>query len=395
MSQQQKRKKLVILAIVAAAPIAALVAITFAPTKTELTTLPPEDKEMGAAMDAAREFLVSSPTFSFDGVKESVDIVAPLESLKPTGSDIFQYNIKIAFDSAHAGYGNRQDQVLTQAITHHTADISVYDGKVISAIIDNTWDEIHQSNVTSESGSQLGITADKDQYLDGETITITITNTGNTRLFPVGWGYTIVGDNGQKYAPNGVLKMMLVALPPGESIHWTWDQLDENASQVSSGKYRIVGSYVGEGIEKEVTGSKEIEIIKRQSKLASSDEQVAPFEGMATDYVSLVNAIKSRGVAVQETGELSADSSTFGVPIKTISVGGADIQVYEFESESDAVASSLTVSEDGTQIGNSVIRWMDSPHFYTSGKLIVTYIGHNPELTSLLESFLGNQFAGM
>lgn len=78
-----------------------------------------------------------------------------------------------------------------------------------------------------------------------------------------------------------------------------------------------------------------------------------------------------------------------------ISVGGADVQVYEFHSESDAWAASLTVSEDGTEIGTSIIRWIDAPHFYTKGKIIVLYVGQNPEITNLLESLLGTQFAGM
>lgn len=391
----QQRKKLIIAAIVAAAVIAASVAAVFVPAKTELTSLPPEDKEMSAAMDAARSYLVLSPTFSFDGVENSVDIVAPVESYKLADSERFQYNVKIAFDSTHAGYGNRSDQVLAQAVTHHTADISVSDGKVISAIIDNTWDELHQSYIVPlESDSQLGITTDMDQYQSGQTITITITNNGKTRLFPVGWGYSIVGSDGQKYAPNGVLKMMLVALTPGQSIHWTWNQHDENDSQVEAGVYKIVGSYVEEGTEKEVTASKEVKISPSQ-KFASTDDTSEPFHGMATDYDTLIEAIKSRGVSVEQTDEIAAESSTFSVPTKVISVGGADVQVFEFASESDATSAVLTVSEDGTQIGNSMIRWIDQPHFYANGKLIVLYVGQNPEIINLLESFLGNQFAGM
>ena len=80
---------------------------------------------------------------------------------------------------------------------------------------------------------------------------------------------------------------------------------------------------------------------------------------------------------------------------KVISVGGADVQVFEFASESDAKTASLTVSKDGTEIGTSIIRWIDTPHFYTNGKLIVLYVGQNPEIVNLLESFLGKQFAGM
>ena len=71
------------------------------------------------------------------------------------------------------------------------------------------------------------------------------------------------------------------------------------------------------------------------------------------------------------------------------------MQVFEFPSESDAITANLTVSEDGTEIGTSITRWMDTPHFYTNGKLIVLHVGQNPEIVNLLESLLGNQFAGM
>jgi hypothetical protein len=72
-----------------------------------------------------------------------------------------------------------------------------------------------------------------------------------------------------------------------------------------------------------------------------------------------------------------------------------DLQVYEFDSESDVFIAKEIVSSDGTEIGLSIIRWMDTPHFYSQGKIIVQYIGHNPEMLNLLDSFLGNQFAGM
>lgn len=134
---------------------------------------------------------------------------------------------------------------------------------------------------------------------------------------------------------------------------------------------------------------------KPQPKLVSDDEQVVPFDGVVTDYSSLVDAIKSRGVLVEKKDEIAAESSTFSVPTRIIFVGGADVQVFEFQSESDAKTASLTVSEDGTEIGTSMIRWIDTPHFYTNGKLIVLYVGQNPEIMNLLESFLGTQFAGM
>ncbi|HSD04382.1 MAG TPA: hypothetical protein VLB45_01340, partial [Nitrosopumilaceae archaeon] len=101
-----------------------------------------------------------------------------------------------------------------------------------------------------------------------------------------------------------------------------------------------------------------------------------------------------RGILVTPIDEIPAEASSFSVPTKVISVGGADVQVFEFASEQDAVAATQTVSEDGTEIGTSIIRWIGPPHFYTQGKLIVLYVGDNSEVTSLLEDFIGPQFAG-
>ena len=109
----------------------------------------------------------------------------------------------------------------------------------------------------------LLILTEKYQYGIGETINFTITNNGNTRIFPNGWGYSINGPDGNQYAPNGVLRMMLVALPPENSIHWTWNQMDGNDTQAPPGKYTITASYTEENTEKQVSGSKVIEIIKK------------------------------------------------------------------------------------------------------------------------------------
>jgi hypothetical protein len=136
-------------------------------------------------------------------------------------------------------------------------------------------------------------------------------------------------------------------------------------------------------------------VLKQQPKLSSNDKSIIHFEGKATDYNTLIQSVQSRGVSVKFTEEIHAENSSFSVPTKVVPIGGADVQVYEFKNESDAKKSSNTISKDGTEIGTSIIRWMDESHFYTNGKILVQYIGHNPEVMDLLESFLGTQIAGM
>ena len=58
-----------------------------------------------------------------------------------------QYVINIDFVSRHGGYGDRTGQIVIQALTHHTIAVTIEDGKVISAIIDEKWDEVHQKSL--------------------------------------------------------------------------------------------------------------------------------------------------------------------------------------------------------------------------------------------------------
>jgi hypothetical protein len=58
-----------------------------------------------------------------------------------------QYVVTINFESLHGGYGDRTGEILTQAITPHTIIVTVVDGQITSAIIDDVWDEINQETI--------------------------------------------------------------------------------------------------------------------------------------------------------------------------------------------------------------------------------------------------------
>lgn len=276
MSQQQKNKKRALIAASIGVIVAIVVGLYFAPLQSivaiEPTTLH-EDVETLQAIDLAKVYVKSSPTYSFDGLPDSLDMI----TVNALESYPVQYKIEFEFDSTHSGYGNRDGQVLAQVITPHTMSILVSEGQVISAVTDETWDELNH------------------QY---------------------------------------VLK-----------------------------------------------------------KLPSNNEPVQAFDGTVSDYATLREAINSRGLGVELVEEL--EDSVFSAPAKVISIAGIQVQVFEFASEQDAMSASQTVSEDGTEVGLSVIRWIDTPHFYTQGNIIVLYVGQNPEMLNLLDSILGNQFAGM
>ncbi|MEE9283274.1 MAG: hypothetical protein V3U49_04290, partial [Nitrososphaerales archaeon] len=92
------------------------------------------------AIRVAEEFILQSPTFKFDGISESLEIgeFVTLESIPPI------YNIQISFDSMNAGFGNRAGQALAEVITHHEALVVVIREHVVSAVIDDQWDELRQ-----------------------------------------------------------------------------------------------------------------------------------------------------------------------------------------------------------------------------------------------------------
>lgn len=87
--------------------------------------------------ELARRFVEQSSTYSFDGFSLEYKSVIPLKCPQC-------WNFVFDFQSRHAGYGDRTDQVLAPVITPHTAIITVGQGKVGTAILDNRWDMIKE-----------------------------------------------------------------------------------------------------------------------------------------------------------------------------------------------------------------------------------------------------------
>ena len=100
------------------------------------------------AVDVALVFLKNGATFKFDGIPETLIIweTLILESYP------VQYVVTITFDSRHAGYGDRTGQILAQTITRHTARITVVSGEVVSATLDDVWDELNQEELNGPDG---------------------------------------------------------------------------------------------------------------------------------------------------------------------------------------------------------------------------------------------------
>ena len=90
-------------------------------------------------------FVKNSPTYQYDGMDGTLKVVEHriLESYP------VQNVIIITFDSRHAGYGDRTGQILAQVITRHRVSVTVVEGNVVHAVIDEVWDELNQREVGS------------------------------------------------------------------------------------------------------------------------------------------------------------------------------------------------------------------------------------------------------
>ncbi len=90
----------------------------------------------------AEEYVKLDSTFRFDSIPGTMKTTE-------TTSVANGWKYTIAFDSRYAGYGNRTGQMLLQIITHHTAKVTVQNGKVTLAVMDGVWDMINQQMLNS------------------------------------------------------------------------------------------------------------------------------------------------------------------------------------------------------------------------------------------------------
>lgn len=113
-------------------------------------SLPVDVDSQEMALGVAKKFILSSPTFVFDGMEETLTIklVSIMKSLPE------QYVVEAKYSSRHGGFGDRTDQIVTQIITPHIVEIIVAEGFVISAVTDEKWDELNHQYVLKKIGNE-------------------------------------------------------------------------------------------------------------------------------------------------------------------------------------------------------------------------------------------------
>ncbi len=84
----------------------------------------------------------------------------------------------------------------------------------------------------------------------------------------------------------------------------------------------------------------------------------------------------------------------FSVTGQILKLNGADVQVFEYESAEAMETDAAQVSADGGSIGTSMAMWVEAPHFFKAGRVLVLYVGEETAVLDLLKGVLGEQFAG-
>lgn len=90
----------------------------------------------------AEQFIIQDETYAFDGLQGTLEFENYTVMKCP-----YCWSFTFRFDCGHLGYGNRSGQVLAQVLTPHTAEITVSEGKVVSAVLDGRWNMLTEEPV--------------------------------------------------------------------------------------------------------------------------------------------------------------------------------------------------------------------------------------------------------
>jgi hypothetical protein len=114
--------------------------------------------------------------------------------------------------------------------------------------------------------------------------------------------------------------------------------------------------------------------------------------GAAGEVAALVAFLRANGLTVQADG--SVGPNYFSVAGQIWLVNSEQLQIFEYPDQDSALADAQQVSSNGGTIGDTVIDWSATPHFYTKDSIIVLYLGENQQILNLLVTELGPEFAG-
>jgi hypothetical protein len=198
---------------------------------------PVEYTEKGA-VDLSLYYLKNSPTFSFDGMADSVEVLG-VDTLRMP----WTWEVIISFQCRQAGYGDRTEMILAQVITPHTMRVVVSEGEVRSAVIDGVWDELNQGDVGSEllppeMARDLAVRYILDRYPELGDLELPA-EWVFTDLTPEGLlGYSTFGYTGLEWSVNVSFMVVLeptynVYVEHSGDVEFTWEGTVDQSSTVT------------------------------------------------------------------------------------------------------------------------------------------------------------------
>ncbi len=144
------------------------------------TPVPPVQPTIAELRMIASQWITQAPTYAFDGSDLTFTEFHALNS-QPA-----QYALTYIFNSSHGGYGDHTGQLVTQMVTSHVIVVNIEQGKVVSAVIDDDWDEMNQMpvntppaiNQSNETSAQIANPASVNCVKNGGNLTINDTPEG-------------------------------------------------------------------------------------------------------------------------------------------------------------------------------------------------------------------------
>ncbi len=136
----------------------------------------------------------------------------------------------------------------------------------------------------------------------------------------------------------------------------------------------------------------------------SSTASTTPQTDTVKDQASFIDALKTKGVRVDIAGTL--DQPFLQAEGTNLRLSGGDLkqptelQSFNYDDKDLGKDGSKAAAEDASQIDSSGnprtmrIQWIASPHFFRKERVIVIYLGSDPNAIALLTELLGPQFAG-
>ena len=227
------------------------------------------------ARQMAENFVKNCPTFTFDGIEETLQMV---ETLYPDIENAWQFVFR--FESRQAGYGDRTGQMLLPVITPHEAIVTVEQGDVTSAVLDGKWDMKEQRFIDSEGVEKARHIAEEfvrnspTFVFDGIKDTLELENTAAfsrktispdtpSTDAPSGWVFTFVFDSATAGYGDRTGQMVAEVITPHVAVVTV--ENNEVISAVMDEKWDMINQQMLDEVEISLAPIHEVEVLFMES----------------------------------------------------------------------------------------------------------------------------------